>query len=69
MRLELAKLLPVDRVEGVGAEELARLFVGHHASTPRTPASVRAARMRRMPLRIRLLTVPSGWPRSSATSR
>ena len=67
--LELGELVAVDGVEGVGRQELARLLVGHHASTPRTPASARTARMRRMPLRIRLLTVPSGWSSSRATSR
>ena len=69
MLLELGELVAVDGIEGVGTQELARLVVGHHASTPRTPASARTARMRRMPLRIRLLTVPSGWSSSCATSR
>ena len=60
--LQLGELLAVDGVEGVGAEELAGIVVGHHASAPRTPASesARRARIRRMPLRIRLFTVPSG---------
>ena len=58
--LQLGELVAVDGIEGVRSQELAGLLVGHHASTPRTPASARTARMRRMPLRIRLLTVPSG---------
>ena len=67
--LELGELVAVDGIERVRTQELAGLLVGHHASTPRTPASARTARMRRMPLRIRLLTVPSGWSSSCATSR
>ena len=49
-------------------QEIARFFVGDHASAPCAPLSTKAARIRRMPLRIRLLIVPSGWLRSSATS-
>ena len=59
----------VDGIERVGAEQFAGFFVGHHASTPRTPASFSTARMRRMPLRMRLFTVPSGCSSIVATSR
>ena len=69
VRLELGELIAIDGIERVGAQELAGLFVRHHTSTPLMPASARTARMRRMPLRIRLLTVPSGWSSSWATSR
>ena len=69
MLLELGELVAVDGIERVGTQQIAGFFVRHHASTPRTPASARTARMRRMPLRIRLLTVPSGWSSISATSR
>ena len=67
--LELGELGTVDRVERVRPEELDRFFVGDHASTPRTPASTKASRRRRMPLRMRLLTVPSGCSSTRATSR
>ena len=60
---------PQTTVKGFFGQELTGLVVRHHASTPRTPESARTARMRRMPLRMRLFTVPSGWPRSVATSR
>src|SRR5580704_17682477 len=66
---EVCELSPVDRVERVRAEELRCVLVGDHASTPRTPASTNASRSRRMPLRMRLLTVPSGCSSTRATSR
>ncbi len=67
--LDLGHLVDVDGVERVGTQQLAGLLVRDHASTPLTPASTKTARMRRMPLRMRLLTVPSGCPSSRATSR
>ena len=66
--LDQLLLVAVHRVEGEHGEELTGLLVGHHASTPWTPASTSAARIRRMPLRMRLFTVPSGVSSSAATS-
>ncbi len=53
-------LVTYDGVECIGAEQLTDLPMGQHASTPWIPASTNVARIRRMPLRILLLTVPSG---------
>ncbi len=61
-------LVAVQGVEGEHGQELSGLLMAHHASTPWTPASTRAARMRRMPLRMRLFMVPSGVSSRAATS-
>ena len=58
----------VDRVEGVGTEQLVEMVVGRHVPTS-TPAATSSRCSRRSPLRILLFTVPSGTSRRAATSR
>ena len=66
----------IERVEGVRPEQLVEfvdvvrgIHVLTHQSAPTvTPASTNSVRSRLRPARIRLFTVPSGWPSSSATS-
>ena len=63
-------LLGVHRIEREGTEGLGQFVVVHESihgdSTPRSESSVRS---RNNPERILLLMVPSGSPRSVATSR
>ncbi len=64
--LGLAALVVIECVERVGGHELFDLdAIDHHT----TPAAFSSTRSRAMPDRMRLLTVPSGSPSSSATSR
>ena len=70
VQLDLLPLLAVDRVEGIGAEELLEVGVAQASlHAPPIPASMRLARIRRSPARMRLLTVPSGASSASATWR
>ena len=70
--LDRGALVGVDRVEGVGPEEVDDLVVGHvplvHGWPP-TPASASPVRRRRSPERILVFTVPSGSSSIDATSR
>ena len=68
--LDLLTLVGVEGVEGVRPEQLLDLVVGHVCSPFRpSPPVASWPCMRFSPLRILLLTVPSGSPRSVATSR
>ena len=70
MKPDHLRLVGIDGVERVGAEQLDNLVVAHgsvHAAS--TPCWASAVRSRFRPLLILLFTVPSGWPRSDATSR
>ena len=71
--LHRVALLWLDRVEAVGAEQRLDLLVGQldHDASPLapTPDFASSSRMRRMPDRIRLFTVPSGCASTTATSR
>ena len=70
--LDRGALVGVDGVEGVGAEQLGDLVVGHALVAhgwPPTPASARPERRRRSPVRILVFTVPSGSSSIVATSR
>ena len=63
-------LVGIDGIERERTQERSDLVVVHgsvHAVS--TPCCASADRSRRSPLRIRLFTVPSGWPRIDATSR
>lgn len=66
-------LVGVDRVEGERAEQGLDLLVPQHLAHSGTaglsPASASRPRIRLRPERIRLFTVPSGWPSIVATSR
>ena len=60
----------LDRVDGIGAQELLDLFVRHASlPSPSCCASTSESRMRRSPARMRLFTVPSGSSSMCATSR
>ncbi len=65
--LDHAAFIGLEGVEGVKLDEGTGARVRPHQAT--TPAATSSARRRRIPARIRLLTVPSGSPRRSATWR
>ncbi len=68
--LDLAGLVAVDGVEGVGPQELFDLAGGERChDAPPAPASTNSTRIFLSPERMRLLTVPSGSPSRVATSR
>ena len=67
---DLLALLAVERVEREQREELVELRAGQlSVHDDVIPDSTSVSRRRRNPTRIRLLTVPSGWSSSIATSR
>ncbi len=70
--LDDRRLVGLDRVEGVRAQQLLDLGVGKrfdaHDDAPPTPDALSGPRIRLSPARIRLFTVPSGSPNMSATS-
>ena len=67
---DLLAFLAVERVEREQRQELVELGAGQlSVHDDVIPDSTSVSRRRRNPTRIRLLTVPSGWSSSSATSR
>ena len=67
---DLLAFLAVERVEREQREELVELGAGQlSVHDDVIPDSTSVSRRRRNPTRIRLLTVPSGWSSSTATSR
>ena len=67
---DLLALLAVERVEREQRQELVELGAGQlSVHDDVIPDSTSVSRRRRNPTRIRLLTVPSGWSSSTATSR
>ena len=68
--LDLLTLVVVYRVERVRAQKLVELAATQlSCHGPATPLSTSASRSRLSPERIRLFTVPSGSPSTTATSR
>jgi hypothetical protein len=69
VRLDGGGLVAFDGVEGVDAEELLNVEMTYSLHAFPIPISTSEARMRFSPTRMRLLTVPSGVPSTTATSR